>query len=46
MVRVILGLGEVPKADAADALAIALCHLQGRNLTAVVLKVAGRGGVR
>ena len=34
MVRVILGLAEVPKPDAADALAIALTHLQGRNLRA------------
>lgn len=32
MIRVILGLAEVPKADAADALAIAVTHLQGRNL--------------
>lgn len=46
MVRVILGLSEVPKADAADALAIALTHLQGRNITPVALKIAGRGGVR
>lgn len=35
MIRVILGLAEVPKADAADALAIAVTHLQGRNLTPV-----------
>lgn len=34
MVRVILGLREAPKADAADALAIALTHLQGRAFTA------------
>jgi crossover junction endodeoxyribonuclease RuvC len=46
MVRVILGLSEVPKADAADALAIALTHLQGRNITPVALKIAGRSGVR
>lgn len=32
MVRVILGLPEAPKADAADALAIALTHLQGRAI--------------
>lgn len=32
MVRVILGLAEAPKADAADALAIALTHLQGRAI--------------
>jgi crossover junction endodeoxyribonuclease RuvC len=33
MIRVILGLGETPKADAADALAIAVTHLQGRAVT-------------
>jgi crossover junction endodeoxyribonuclease RuvC len=32
MVRVVLGLPTVPQADAADALAIALTHLQGRAL--------------
>ena len=37
MIRVILGLSEVPKPDAADALAIAVTHLQGRNLTAARL---------
>jgi crossover junction endodeoxyribonuclease RuvC len=46
MVRVILGLSEVPKADAADALAIALTHLQGRNITPVALKTAGMSRVR
>ena len=46
MVRVILGLSQVPKADAADALAIALTHLQGRNLTPVALKMGGMGRVR
>lgn len=46
MVRVILGLPVVPKADAADALAIALTHLQGRNLTPVALRVAGTSRVR
>jgi crossover junction endodeoxyribonuclease RuvC len=46
MVRVILGLSEIPKADAADALAIALTHLQGRNITPVALKIAGRAGPR
>lgn len=34
MVRVVLGLAQVPQADAADALAIALTHLQGRALRA------------
>lgn len=31
MVRVILGLREVPEPDAADALAVAVCHLQTVN---------------
>lgn len=30
MIRVVLGLAETPRADAADALAIAVTHLQGR----------------
>ena len=34
MVRVILKLPGVPKADAADALAIALCHVNTSSLTA------------
>jgi crossover junction endodeoxyribonuclease RuvC len=32
MVRVILGLAALPRADAADALALAITHLQGRAL--------------
>lgn len=32
MVRIMLGLKEVPKADAADALAIGVTHLQGLRL--------------
>jgi crossover junction endodeoxyribonuclease RuvC len=32
MVRVLLGLGAIPRADAADALAIAVTHLQGIRL--------------
>jgi crossover junction endodeoxyribonuclease RuvC len=32
MVRMMLGLTVIPKADAADALAIAITHLQGRAL--------------
>ncbi len=32
MIRVILGLAALPKSDAADALAIAVTHLQGRRL--------------
>jgi crossover junction endodeoxyribonuclease RuvC len=33
MIGVILGLRETPAADAADALAVAVTHLQGRSLT-------------
>lgn len=33
MVKMILGLSEVPADDAADALAIALCHLQQSQLS-------------
>lgn len=32
MIRVVLGLGEVPRSDAADALAVAVTHLQGSHL--------------
>ena len=32
MIRIMLGLGTTPPADAADALAIAVTHLQGRAL--------------
>mgnify|MGYP001205257855 CR=1 FL=1 len=32
MIRVVLGLSEVPRADAADALAIAVTHLQGTRV--------------
>lgn len=32
MIRVVLGLSEIPRADAADALAIAVTHLQGSRL--------------
>ena len=42
MVRVILGLDSAPRpADAADALAVALCHLQQRRIEA--LEKAQRG---
>jgi crossover junction endodeoxyribonuclease RuvC len=34
MIKIILGLAELPRPDAADALAIAVTHLQGRSLTA------------
>ncbi len=32
MIRIVLGLSEVPRSDAADALAIAVTHLQGSRL--------------
>lgn len=35
MIRVMLGLTTIPKADAADALAIAVTHLQGRAFAAL-----------
>lgn len=38
MVRVILGLAEPPKADAADALAVAITHLQQMPLLAQIVK--------
>jgi crossover junction endodeoxyribonuclease RuvC len=42
MIRVVLGLTETPKADAADALAIAVTHLQGRAVAPGSLrKIAG-----
>jgi crossover junction endodeoxyribonuclease RuvC len=34
MIRVVLGLRELPRSDAADALAIAVTHLQGTRLPA------------
>jgi crossover junction endodeoxyribonuclease RuvC len=34
MIRVVLGLSEVPPPDAADALAIAVTHLQGQSFAA------------
>ncbi|OJY15252.1 MAG: crossover junction endodeoxyribonuclease RuvC [Myxococcales bacterium 68-20] len=34
MIRVVLGLTEIPRSDAADALAIAVTHLQGSRLPA------------
>lgn len=34
MIRVVLGLTEVPRPDAADALAIAVTHLQGQTFAA------------
>lgn len=40
MIRVILGLTEVPRADAADALAIAVTHLQGQSFAAPASSLA------
>jgi len=42
MIRVLLGLPVVPRADAADALAIAVTHLQGQRLTSPALPPVGR----
>jgi len=45
MVRVLLGLTEAPQADAADALAVALCHGHTRaSLDRIPGAVASRGG--
>lgn len=45
MMKVLLGLPETPRPDAADALAIAVTHLQGRALSATTktARVAGGG---
>ncbi len=43
MVRVILGLREVPRADAADALALAVTHLQHAPLVVAGMKTVPRG---
>lgn len=43
MVRVILGLREVPRADAADALALAVTHLQHAPLPLPGMKALPRG---
>jgi crossover junction endodeoxyribonuclease RuvC len=42
MVRVVLGLAATPRADAADALALAVTHLQRSPITSAFRKVAGR----
>jgi len=47
MVRVMLGLPAPPRPDAADALAVAVTHLQGRALAAITgprKKAAGTNG--
>jgi crossover junction endodeoxyribonuclease RuvC len=54
MIRVVLGLTEVPPPDAADALAIAVTHLPGQSfaapaasaLAAAIAKAKGRNGPR
>lgn len=40
MVRVVLGLREIPAPDAADALAVAVTHLQGRAYTQKIRNIA------
>jgi crossover junction endodeoxyribonuclease RuvC len=42
MVVTLLGLARCPQADAADALAVALCHAQTRRLTALLRQPATR----
>jgi crossover junction endodeoxyribonuclease RuvC len=42
MVRMLLGLDEVPKPDdAADAVAVAVCHLHSRRLTSLLEQQGG-----
>jgi len=41
MVRAILSLPRAPAADAADALAVAICHLHGAPLRAAIQRAAG-----
>jgi Holliday junction resolvasome RuvABC endonuclease subunit len=36
MVKALLHLGEAPPQDAADALALALCHMYSRRFTALL----------
>ncbi len=42
MVRALLGLTERPGADAADALAVAVCHAHARGLRALVQLAGAR----
>lgn len=42
MVRVILGLSESPAADAADALAAALCHAHSREARSVIARTVAQ----
>jgi len=46
MVRILLGLSTTPPADAADALAIAVTHLQGRALQGARAPIARAAGDR
>lgn len=46
MVKALLRLGETPQADAADALAIALCHAHGRRTHALLAMPRRRAGGR
>ncbi len=41
MVRVLLGLADTPGADAADALAVAICHAQSRTAAATWAVASG-----
>ena len=38
MIKIVLGLTETPRPDAADALAIAVTHLQGRSFSALAAR--------
>jgi crossover junction endodeoxyribonuclease RuvC len=42
MIRTLLGLGERPGADAADALAVAVCHAHARRLQALAQGISAR----
>jgi crossover junction endodeoxyribonuclease RuvC len=42
MIRTLLGLGERPGADAADALAVAVCHAHARRLHALAQRTSAR----
>jgi Holliday junction resolvasome RuvABC endonuclease subunit len=46
MIRVMLGLAATPPADAADALAIAVTHLQGRALPGSRVPIASGASKR
>lgn len=43
MIKVLLCLGEIPQADAADALAVAVCHAHSRE---GLIRMAGVSGIR